>query len=62
MLARLTHDFSPRREGPFVPVNCPALPEELAEFVVWAREKDHSLALPEILRVFSDRHIEAPFF
>ena len=30
VLARLTHDFSPRRDGPFVPVNCAALPEALA--------------------------------
>ena len=31
VLARLIHSISPRSEGPFVPVNCLALPETLAE-------------------------------
>ena len=35
VLARLAHDFSPRRDGPFVPVNCAALPENLAESLLF---------------------------
>ena len=39
VLARLMHDFSPRRGGPFVPVNCAALPEELAESLLFGHLK-----------------------
>ena len=39
VLARLTHDFSPRRSGPFVPVNCAALPESLAESLLFGHAK-----------------------
>ena len=39
VLARLTHDFSPRRTGPFVPVNCAALPETLAESLLFGHAK-----------------------
>ena len=39
VLARLTHDFSPRRDGPFVPVNCAALPESLAESLLFGHAK-----------------------
>ena len=39
VLARLTHDFSPRRSGPFVPVNCAALPESLAETLMFGHVK-----------------------
>ena len=39
VLARLTHDFSPRRNGPFVPVNCAALPESLAESLLFGHVK-----------------------
>ena len=39
VLARLTHDFSPRRDGPFIPVNCAALPESLAESFLFGHAK-----------------------
>ena len=39
VLARLAHDFSPRRTGPFVPVNCAALPETLAESLLFGHSK-----------------------
>ncbi|MBA57599.1 MAG: sigma-54-dependent Fis family transcriptional regulator [Gammaproteobacteria bacterium] len=39
VLARLAHDFSPRRSGPFIPVNCAALPETLAESLLFGHAK-----------------------
>ena len=39
VLARLTHDFSPRRGGPFIPVNCAALPETLAESLLFGHTR-----------------------
>ncbi len=39
VLARLAHDFSPRQRGPFVPVNCAALPETLAESLLFGHAK-----------------------
>ncbi len=39
VLARLTHDFSPRRSGPFIPVNCAALPESLAESLLFGHTR-----------------------
>lgn len=31
VVARLIHDLSPRRERPFIPVNCAAMPEEMVD-------------------------------
>jgi two-component system response regulator FlrC len=39
VLARLIHDFSARRDGPFIPVNCAALPESLAESLLFGHVK-----------------------
>lgn len=39
VLARLVHDFSSRRGGPFIPVNCAALPESLAESLMFGHAK-----------------------
>ena len=39
LLARRVHDASPRREGPFVAVNCAALPSSLAESELFGHEK-----------------------
>ena len=39
VLARLAHHFSPRKSGPFVAVNCAALPETLAESLMFGHAK-----------------------
>ncbi len=39
VLARVLHDASPRRHGPFVALNCAALPEHLIEDLLFGHEK-----------------------
>ncbi|WP_236872764.1 sigma-54 interaction domain-containing protein [Burkholderia sp. NRF60-BP8] len=39
IVARRLHDLSARRDGPFVPVNCGAIPPELAEAQLFGHEK-----------------------
>lgn len=39
MLARRVHDMSPRKDGPFVAVNCAAIPSELIESELFGVEK-----------------------
>ncbi|MBU9545614.1 sigma-54 dependent transcriptional regulator [Burkholderia multivorans] len=39
IVARLLHDMSPRRRGPFVPVNCGAIPADIAESQLFGHEK-----------------------
>jgi Nif-specific regulatory protein len=49
-LARVIHDNSPRARGPFVEVNCAALPEGLVESELYgAREGAHSTARRELV-------------
>ena len=39
VLARVLHDASPRRNGPFIAMNCAALPENLIEDMLFGHEK-----------------------
>jgi two-component system nitrogen regulation response regulator NtrX len=39
LIARAVHDSSPRKEGPFVAVNCAAVPQELIESELFGHEK-----------------------
>ncbi|KVD80607.1 Fis family transcriptional regulator [Burkholderia sp. ABCPW 14] len=39
IVARLLHDMSPRHHGPFVPVNCGAIPHDIAESQLFGHEK-----------------------
>jgi DNA-binding NtrC family response regulator len=39
VLARRVHELSPRRTGPFVPINCAAIPEALFESELFGHEK-----------------------
>ncbi len=39
VVARNVHYYSPRREGPFIPINCGAIPPELLESELFGHEK-----------------------
>ena len=39
VMARRLHQLSPRREGPFVPINCAAIPEALFESELFGHER-----------------------
>ena len=39
LVARRVHELSERRNGPFVPVNCGAIPKELLESELFGHEK-----------------------
>jgi DNA-binding NtrC family response regulator len=39
VMARRLHEISPRRSGPFVPINCAAIPEQLFESELFGHER-----------------------
>jgi transcriptional regulator with PAS, ATPase and Fis domain len=44
VLARFIHHASPRKHGPFVAINCAALPEQLFESEIFGYERVHRSA------------------
>lgn len=69
-LARLVHTASPRRSGPFVAVNCAALPEQMVEATLFGHERGAftgaAMASPGLVRsaaggtLFLDEVAELP--
>jgi transcriptional regulator with GAF, ATPase, and Fis domain len=39
MIAKLIHNLSPRRDGPFIPINCGAIPDTLIDNELFGHEK-----------------------
>ncbi len=62
VVARCLHQFSPRRDGPFVPVNCGAIPSELLESELFGHEKGPLPAPSPAGPVASSWPMEAPCF
>ncbi|MEJ5305235.1 MAG: sigma-54 dependent transcriptional regulator [Ignavibacteria bacterium] len=51
MIARYIHNISSRREGPFVAINCGAIPKELAESELFGSEKGAYTGASEKTRI-----------
>jgi len=57
LLARAVHNFSDRATGPFVSVNCAALPENLVESILFGHEKGaFTGAVKEVKGAFERAH------
>ncbi len=56
ILARRIHAMSPRREGPFIPVNCGAIPASLIESTLFGIEKGVATGVERQVGVFEMAH------
>jgi DNA-binding NtrC family response regulator len=59
IVARCLHALSAHRDGPFVPVNCGAIPADIADAQLFGHEKGVSPARSRGARAFSKRRAAA---
>lgn len=62
IVARLIHRTSERKDGPFVPVDCGALPQDLAASELFGHVKGSFTEQQEIKRVILKWQMEVHFF
>lgn len=60
VFARYLHQHSPRKQGPFVAINCAAIPENLLEATLFGYEKGWYPAPRALRPANSSRHTRAP--
>ena len=62
VLARILHESSPRRTGPFVGLNCAALPESMIEDMLFGHEKGAFTGALKIIQGYSSKRPAARCF
>lgn len=62
VVANLIHRLSNRSEGPFIAINCGAIPTELMESELFGHKKGALLARLKINKVLFYQHTEAVYF
>ncbi len=62
VVANLMHRLSNRSEGPFIAINCGAIPTELMESELFGHKKAVLLEQPKTNKVLFYRHTAAVYF